>query len=234
MPKIGEIKQAKDIWGSKNNHNFMWCVCPKCGKERWVLIVQGKPKSKHCNACAIRRPRRGQIIRCATCGKEIYVRPSGFKIKKYCSRECANKGLIKGKPLICKVCGKEYYRSPSLGSIYCSNKCKGEAITLLQSGENNPSWKGGVSTENHRLRASKRWRVWREAVFTRDNWTCQNCGARSGKGRRVELYPHHIKSFAKYSELRFEVSNGLTLCSDCHKIHTSWQRLNSKSKHNVK
>ena len=236
MPVIGEIKQARDIWGSNNRHNFIWCACPICGNERWVLIVKGKPTSKHCNACAIRKPKRGQLVKCANCGKEIYVRSSELESKKYCSRECANKGLIKGKSLICKVCGKEYYRSPAQikwrGSSYCSNKCKGEAITLFQSGKNNPNWKGGISTENHRQRASKKWRIWRESVFVRDNWTCRDCGARSGKGRKVELYPHHIKPFANYPELRFEVSNGLTLCEDCHKRHTSWQHL--KGKYNVK
>lgn len=219
--QIGEVKQAKDIWGSKNNHNFIWCACPKCSKERWVLIVRGKPASKHCNACAIRKPRLGRIIKCANCGKEVYVRPSELKAKNYCSVQCYNEHQVKGSSLICKVCGKEYYRSPAQikwrGSSYCSNECKGRGITLYRSGEDSPTWRGGVSTENHCLRASKRWRVWREAVFARDNWTCQECGNRSGDGNPVLLHPHHIRPFALYHELRFVVDNGITLCKDCHK-----------------
>ena len=227
LPQL-KCKRCGHLWIPRIENPI---ACPKCNsrcwnqdREEWHPLLKSRGN----------KPRRGNVVKCTNCGKEIYVRPSELKGKRYCSKECANKGLMEGKPLICKVCGKEYYRSPAQikwrGSSYCSNKCKGEAITLFQSGKNNPNWKGGVSTENHRQRASKKWKVWRDAVFTRDNWTCKDCGARSMKGIKVKLYPHHIKPFAKYLELRFEVSNGLTLCEDCHRRHTSWQNLNKKKR----
>lgn len=74
-----------------------------------------------------------------------------------------------------------------------------------------PNWKGGIASKNHVARTSKAFIVWRESVFTRDNWTCQKCGARG-----VHLHPHHIKEFSRCPELRFEVDNGLTLCKECH------------------
>ena len=83
------------------------------------------------------------------------------------------------------------------------------------SGENHYFWQGGITPINKKLRHSIEFRLWREAVFARDNWTCQKCGQRGGK-----LHSHHIKPFSKFPELRFDIENGITLCSNCHKkIH---------------
>ncbi len=92
-----------------------------------------------------------------------------------------------------------------------------EKMSLAQKGENGSNWKGGVSPINERIRQSSEFKQWRMAVFTRDNFTCQKCGAKHIVGFRPQLHPHHIKSFADYPELRFEVSNGVTLCKKCHK-----------------
>ena len=78
-------------------------------------------------------------------------------------------------------------------------------------------WKGGITQINHKIRTSFEYRLWRESVFKRDNWTCTWCGIRSKKGLgRITLNADHIKSFALYPELRFVLSNGRTLCIDCH------------------
>lgn len=79
-------------------------------------------------------------------------------------------------------------------------------------GEANPMWNGGVSTEVMKIRNSIEFKSWRKAVYKRDNYTCQLCGYK-GRG----LNAHHIKLFSLYPELRFEVSNGITYCEDCHK-----------------
>lgn len=70
----------------------------------------------------------------------------------------------------------------------------------------------GRTPENKIQRTSVEMKLWREAVFKRDNWTCQDCGERGGK-----LHAHHVKSFSQHPLLRFEVSNGRTLCIPCHK-----------------
>jgi hypothetical protein len=52
---------------------------------------------------------------------------------------------------------------------------------------------------------------WRDAVYTRDSFTCQECKQVGG-----ELNAHHIRSWATSPELRFDVENGVTLCFSCH------------------
>lgn len=52
---------------------------------------------------------------------------------------------------------------------------------------------------------------WRRKVFERDNYTCQKCFIKGGI-----LQAHHIKPWAKYPELRHELSNGITVCKKCH------------------
>jgi 5-methylcytosine-specific restriction endonuclease McrA len=61
-------------------------------------------------------------------------------------------------------------------------------------------------------RRTTEYKDWRDAVFARDNYTCQACG----DDRGGNLQAHHVKSFAAHPELRFVVSNGITFCRDCH------------------
>lgn len=83
-------------------------------------------------------------------------------------------------------------------------------------GEKHHSFKDGKSVERKDQRFTVEYKRWRYDVFIRDNFTCQKCGDNRGGN----LVAHHIKPFSEYPELRFEVSNGLTVCKACHKeIH---------------
>lgn len=79
-------------------------------------------------------------------------------------------------------------------------------------GEKCHFWKGGITSENIKIRQSIEFCLWREAVFARDNWTCQKCGIKGGK-----LHPHHIQNFAQFPELRFAIDNGITLSKKAHR-----------------
>lgn len=85
---------------------------------------------------------------------------------------------------------------------------------------NHPSWKGGITPINAKLRRSNEYTKWRLSVFERDDYTCQECGDCTGGN----LNAHHIKAFAYYPDLRFEISNGITLCETCHAKTFNWKR----------
>jgi hypothetical protein len=85
-------------------------------------------------------------------------------------------------------------------------------------GANSFTWKGGITPINKIIRHSKRYAKWRLSVFQRDNYSCVNCGVKG------YIEADHIKSFAFYPDLRFEVSNGRTLCLDCHKITPNYKK----------
>lgn len=81
-----------------------------------------------------------------------------------------------------------------------------------------------ISDRNSKHLTQWEYREWRKAVFERDNYTCQKCGDRSREKNRILLNAHHIKSWAKYPKLRFNINNGRTLCVDCHKKTDNYGR----------
>lgn len=84
-------------------------------------------------------------------------------------------------------------------------------------GPDSGNWKGGVASENTIVRGSPEYKEWRKKVFERDKNTCVNCGVNSEKDKKVILQADHIKPFAFFPNLRFEVENGRVLCIPCHK-----------------
>ena len=91
-------------------------------------------------------------------------------------------------------------------------------VNLKLTGDKNPNWKGGVSKSD---RGGLKYHWWRNSVKRRDNYICQMCGI-DGKVPcphcciKPRLHSDHIKPWAKYPELRYELDNGRTLCEKCH------------------
>lgn len=94
-------------------------------------------------------------------------------------------------------------------------------------GNGNIKWKGGITPLVAQIRHCFKNRQWISDIFTRDDFTCQECNKRGGW-----LVAHHIKFFAiilnenkiktleqalKCEEL-WNINNGKTLCEKCHKI----------------
>jgi len=129
---------------------------------------------------------------------------------------------------ICELCKKEYIANyANYHRVrFCSNSCsskshppgrlgtkgseKQKEIMRARTGEKHPKWKGGNSRYYKTGYYSTEYKNWRMEVFKRDGFKCKHCG---GMGY---ITAHHIKSFAHYPDLRFEITNGLTLCEPCH------------------
>lgn len=136
--------------------------------------------------------------------KPLNVTYKEWAKRRFCSTACAVKGR-KGLSLVdltCLQCGilfkVEEYRGDE--AKFCGHPC---ASTFRNQ---------GATSAEKAIRHSAAYKRWRTAVFERDNYTCQECGTRGG-----ELNADHIKPFAFFPDLRFDVDNGRTLCVPCHR-----------------
>ena len=114
----------------------------------------------------------------------------------------------------CKIDGHKWNITPHnlLKGRGCP-QCKIRNFT----GENNPRWNNELTDEErNEERNTVEYKQWRDECFKRDNYTCQLTGEVGG---RLEV--HHIYSYDKHKELRFEVDNGITISKDIHKLFHS-------------
>lgn len=93
-------------------------------------------------------------------------------------------------------------------------------------GENNGSWKGGITPFLNKLKRLTEYKGWQKKVFERDNYTCRDCQRRGG----LTLTPHHLTSFSFLVQILsiktiqqakdeiglWGIRNGVTLCRECH------------------
>ena len=170
-------------------------------------------------------------VQCITCGSEFQVVPARLSTAKFCSLACRYKwreenfkgslnpnykgGKIKKT---CPQCDNDYYVIPArINQKFCSKPCADKG-GIRHSGEANANYRVDARRKNRGGSHHK----WVSAVMSRDKATCQECGA-----TEVELHAHHIKSYKDHPELRFDLSNGITLCYKCHwALHTA---LNAKT-----
>lgn len=119
-----------------------------------------------------------------------------------CVCQCGSVAIVTGGNL----------RSGNTKSCGCLQSESAVRLGHSRTGAKAPGWKGGVTPEHQRIRSSLKYQAWRKAVFERDDYTCQMCGT-----KRSPFNADHIKKFADYPELRFDLDNGRTLCEPCHK-----------------
>ena len=165
--------------------------CRSCGE----LFSTTNPRGSRCTTC-----KTGICIICKT----MFPR-NGNYAPKACSKRCgkilAHQSSSRTRTsLICHYCQKAFY--PANGHLkikFCSKICRYTAAR---------------KPDLDRKRNSYSYRVWRDAVYTRDNFQCQHCGKIGG------IQAHHIQSWHAIPALRYDVANGITLCQICHEnIH---------------
>jgi 5-methylcytosine-specific restriction endonuclease McrA len=191
-------------------------TCP-CGLEFMAARSRRRYCSGVCNHKFTYIPKgrkKGTFKPCSLCKVDVWVRPNRSKWKNvFCSREHLVAFMKKNSfNFPCIICGEKIYTQPTQ-LIYRSRKtCSVDCRSKLARMKAEERRKTYTKHQIDRLaRYSPEAEMWRKSVFKRDDYTCSEC-----KVRGTYLEAHHIKPFAYFPELRFDLSNGITLCRVCH------------------
>lgn len=188
-------------------------TCQRCGKIFYKLPSQLKRKNEAGKYCSWKCAHPPLIKKCLNCGNEFRTSPA--EDNTYCSKKCAYTSEIRNKKIGNKqsaLHAKPEFRIKFLEWIKERTASEHWRNSKhFQKGKLHPAYKGNA-TARETEKGEYQYKKWRSDVYHRDNFTCQDC-----KKRGVRLHAHHLKEWAKYPEMRYEVSNGLTLCEDCHK-----------------
>ena len=186
------------------------------GKGKFVKGYSDK--RKHCPICSKKLSYNLKAKMCGHCAAKERIRK--YPLPPRPNRTGAipwNKGKGKLFPK-CLDCGKLLKNKYAKRCIKCS--------FLKRRGINHHNWRGGISRDKHSPSEPK-YKQWRSDVFQRDNWTCQTCNKKSQSGESIYLEAHHIKSWAKYPALRYDINNGMTLCNECKKLTYNYKGKNN-------
>ena len=107
-------------------------------------------------------------------------------------------------------------------------------------GKNGSNWQGGKAGLFNRVKRNFRYKLWRDDVLERDNYTCQLCGLKDKSN-----HAHHIVKLRTIFEnnllkiknydfdipLMWDINNGKTYCKACHRlIHAEDKPLSLKKR----
>jgi hypothetical protein len=159
---------------------------------------------------------------------KIKNRPDKIKVCISCNNPFKQSGNSQRKcddcrKITCAYCGKKFIPPFSQCKMkFCSKKCYSNSISGVY--PKNLKGKRGIKPRTYHLKKRPKhggimYKEWRLSVWKRDKFTCKNCGITSNELKKVKskVVAHHIKSYTRYPELRYDVNNGLTLCIECHK-----------------
>lgn len=146
------------------------------------------------------------------CGKKIFTTSTPLRsgLSKSCG--CLRREISRDRALGQKLSKSQIKKMANgrLGKKFPLERRR--KISENLKGNKSSGWRGGIQSANKQARFTLDYKLWREAVFKRDNWTCVWCQESGGR-----LEADHIKPFAYFPEERHNVGNGRTLCHECHK-----------------
>lgn len=216
MPEMVCVACGRGFMAAKGRKSCSWA----CRNEELSRRTKGRPA--HNKGVSHAKP---MVAKCGHCDVLFNVtgRSKRHRAKlgqvTYCSASCLRDG--KAKKISASLMGHpphymsaealERVRRLHTGHKYNVGRKMTPEQRAARSGPNSWCWRGGVTREYARLRSKQECVNWAKAVKARDNHTCQWCGQVGGR-----LAADHIKSFIDHPELRFDLSNGRTLCYPCH------------------
>lgn len=202
--KFGKLTALEPTEDRDQTGSIIWLCSCDCGS---------------CFRASASNLRLNKVKSCGCSMKDSIVENNRFRVDSLI-------GSVWGWLTVTKIISYAQYHN---SEIECSCKCGKTIITrernlkenekkscgCMRKGKNNPNYNPNISDE---YRMSDRGgltrhkeKEWAKNVYERDFWTCQKCNIKTKR-----LNAHHILSWDVNPDHRYDVSNGITLCKDCH------------------
>jgi 5-methylcytosine-specific restriction endonuclease McrA len=157
-----------------------------------------------------------RAVKCQQCRARFLVPPHRVGKARFCSMRCVglaqrgDRARVPPRAQVekrCAECGKPFRvcRAEARRTSRCSMACQGRWRARVLSGEKNPNWRGGTSTEPYPFV----WKEVRQRVIARDGGRCRSplCW---GTSTRINV--HHID----HDKSNCADANLITLCASCN------------------
>ncbi|MGF9893297.1 HNH endonuclease [Priestia megaterium] len=185
-----------------NNQTKMKYIC-NCGKESAIKFSSFKDGGR-CKECGIEKV--------AASSRKYTIETVRIELEKFGYKFVDKKYKNTNTRFLCE-CPKGHRYRIRIIDFLDGRRCF-ECFKERNRGSNHHRWNPDLD-EDYRMNNRKLipgYPDWVQSVFERDGYECQCCSVKGGK-----LNAHHILNFSNHKELRLEISNGITLCKECHK-----------------